>query len=475
MKSLPGRRIKTKKGESISAGIVINIIAVTILKCFAVFTSPYITEVLDTDNYGNMSAYNTWAGIVCTIAGLGSASTLVNFKFSYGNDDYDKYCWNSLKLSSLAHFVCLGVCALFWKPIKEIIELPYEVIPLIVFSAFCQYVVNYYSAYLINESRALRNVVFSLISTIGGFALSVVFVVSRIFSGHDVFISFILGYTFVNFVLSIYILVYFWRGGAGKFNLKYASFAIKIGIPIVFHLLSATVLGSSDRLMIKGMIGAGESGTYSYAYNFANILYGVWSAINAIWMPFYFQSMKCDDQDMIEKRRKNFDVLYCCLVIGFLMVYPEVYKGIANERYWVTLDIVPIVVVAFVFNHIYSFSQGYESFKQRTTFIATGTILTAIVNVILNCILIPRYANYGAAIATVLSYILLYVFHKISAKYIIKKYPLSSYNDLPFMFVCILAVVLSYILFDMISFRWSIAVVVGVFMVARIIKNRTIL
>ena len=124
---------------------------------------------------------------------------------------------------------------------------------------------------------------------------------------------------------------------------------------------------------------------------------------------------------------------------------------------------------------LYSFPVNFQFFYNRTLNIAIGTCLSALINIILNFILIPPYGMYGAAIATLIAYISLFAFHQIIARYVIGRPYHFGYKDywLALVFIAV-NVAMVYLLNDYWIVRWIAAAVVGFVLVARIIKNKKI-
>lgn len=468
-------QIKKKHRKSLSVGIVINIFAFTLLKGFAFFSSPYITRVLETSDYGNMSAYNIWRDVVCVVAGLGISSSLVIYKNKSNNRDYKKYCWNGLLVGLFSHTGVFVIAFLLRDYISKLLKLPNWLIPIIVVSAFCQFAASYFSTYLIIDNQALHNMILSLLITVGGFFTGVFLSHISFFENGLMYVAFILGYTIIDCLICVYIIIYFGILGHGFINSEFTLFSLRIGVPMIFHYLAGTVLVSSDRIMIKDMISDGESGLYAYSYNFANILYCVWSAINSIWGPYYMKYIRDKDVDNLIKKKKNFDVLFVCLYIGFVMVFEEVYKLIANDRYWDSISIVPIIALAFVFNHLYSFPQGHESFKEKTTYIALGTFGASAINVFLNLFFIPLWGMYGAALSTLISYLVFYLLHRFLATRIIGDYLLEKYSDRYIIYLSLITFGLYYVLKPYWIARWGIAFIAGFIILFNCKKNHSII
>ena len=68
---------------------------------------------------------------------------------------------------------------------------------------------------------------------------------------------------------------------------------------------------------------------------------------------------------------------------------------------------------------LYSFPVNYEFYHKKSIHIAIGTSVAAVINCILNYILIPKMGMAGAAVATLISYVMLWIFHHLVSKYFI--------------------------------------------------------
>ena len=74
------------------------------------------------------------------------------------------------------------------------------------------------------------------------------------------------------------------------------------------------------------------------------------------------------------------------------------------EMYWHGMGIIPIILAAYYFNGVITnFSAGFHILK-KTKYITVVMWSAAIVNVVLNIILIPLVGIYGAAWATFAAY-----------------------------------------------------------------------
>jgi O-antigen/teichoic acid export membrane protein len=82
-------------------------------------------------------------------------------------------------------------------------------------------------------------------------------------------------------------------------------------------------------------------------------------------------------------------------------------RTIIHPDFWIGLDIIPIILLAYLFNGIYiNFTAGIF-IEGKTKYIPYVTGAGALVNVVFNYLLIPAWGIMGAAYATLASYIVM--------------------------------------------------------------------
>lgn len=466
--------MKKELSKSISVGVAINILAFVLVKSMNIITAPVMTKILATEDYGIYSIFNTWSGIIGIVAGLGVLGSLTNFRVKANRDDYLKYCCNMLWIGIIGHLILFVISFLARGCIARLLKLPEVLIPIMVISAMSSYCVTFLSTFLVIDNMALYNAGISFFAVAGSFGLSLALI--RICNvTTDLYFPFIEGHLIIYLVISLGCVTFFAVKGKSRIRLDYAQYGLLIGVPLIFHSLAGSVLGSSDRIMLQQIDGLSVAGVYSFTYGFAGILSSIWQAINSIWTPFLFKYLKDGDEKSLYEKKRNFDFLYTMMTIGFILVYPEVFKLLANERYWGQIKIVPIIVIAFYANHLYSFPTNYETYKEKTKYVAIGSIGAAIVNIILNSILIPSMHEIGASVATAISYFALFVFHYFISKRIIGDYPLRNVIRVEYITSFGASIVALYVFFDLWWIRWVLAIVVGATLLKDVIKRKAIL
>ena len=154
------------------------------------------------------------------------------------------------------------------------------------------------------------------------------------------------------------------------------------------------------------------------------------------------------------------------------MVFPEIYKLIYPSSYSESINIMGIMVLSVFFTSIYSYAANYEFYHKKTIWLAVGTIVTGIINIILNISLIKSFGMSGAIIATCISYFLLFVVHEIIARFIIKEFPIKWHTYIYSILVMLAVVFIYYTFLNVWIVRWLIAVIAGVILIYRTVKYK---
>ncbi len=192
---------------------------------------------------------------------------------------------------------------------------------------------------------------------------------------------------------------------------KFVLNSLHVGGPMVPHQLSLYVLGTSDRILLDFFrIPTAQIGLYSQGYGLGSygslIINGVFQSLAR---PLQ-EGLRSDEYEKIVKTRKL--ILLVPLIIGLLLAIcalwlregylflfrkPELQSG---------YPIAIIVMCSYMFWSIYNFFTTTLSIQKQTKSIAAISIVAAVVNIVANIILIPRFGIWGAVIVTYFAYVI---------------------------------------------------------------------
>ena len=183
----------------------------------------------------------------------------------------------------------------------------------------------------------------------------------------------------------------------------------RFGLPLVPSGIALWVIDLSDRLFLVRMKGLHENGLYSVGVRISTALLLVLIALRAAWPAFAF-SIKDDDE---AKRTYGFVLTYvlylCCwLSLTVSLLAPWLVRLLATPKFYSASEVVPLLVfgaTAFIAFNVMSIGIGRAK-KTQFNWVVTGA--AAAVNIGLNFALIPPYGMIGAAISTLVAYLVMF-------------------------------------------------------------------
>jgi len=199
---------------------------------------------------------------------------------------------------------------------------------------------------------------------------------------------------------------------APKFDSKILRESLLFAFPIIFASLGSMILQMGDRYILKLLVNYKEVGLYDLGYRFSSLM-NVF-LIRSFSLYFLPQAYKVygekGDKRYYCKMLTYFVFVLCWVGLGISLFGKEIIKTFAlNPDYWPAYKIIPIVALAYVFSGAGVVVNVGMFLKKETKFIAYTTLAAAAINILLNFILIPHFAMFGAATATLLSFLFLFL------------------------------------------------------------------
>lgn len=468
--------MKVVIGKFISSGMII-IIGNFINQGIVFLSAPLFSRIMSPDDFGIFSSFLAFVQIIQIFFTLNIQSSLYNSKLDLNEQDNKIYLKNmTIFIIINSIIICFFILFVFRSLVLSIFKININCLYLGCFYTF------FYSIYLLITSYFISNrekkqctILVTIISFLYSFFnifLSLIFVLN--ISG-DKYIGRVYGMFLSTAILFPFIIYYIYKinhklKSNCKRLIKDIKYGLKITIPLIFHSLSSIVLSKMDQIMLLNTISAYSAGVFSYGNNFSHIFSTITQAFNSVYLPWYMEKKLKNEQHLIinsYRKYRNFIFYIFCI---FNLCIPEVIYISSSREYYSALNSIQIVCLGFFFNYMYFFIVNYETYYKKTSFIALGTVLSGIVNLILNALLIKPYQDVGAAFATMISYLCLLVFHIIIVKKNIKMY--LEYNIKEILLFCLLASIvctLTIILRDYIYIRYFLLLIL---MIYKIIEYR---
>ncbi|GAE89926.1 lipopolysaccharide biosynthesis protein [Acetivibrio straminisolvens] len=187
---------------------------------------------------------------------------------------------------------------------------------------------------------------------------------------------------------------------------------LKYSIPLVPSNLSWWVMGSSDRYIIRWILGSASNGIYAVAYKFPSVLSTIFVMFNNAWTDQALADLD-KSRESEEYASKVFQIYYR-ISFGFVFVLIPATKVIAqiilSQRYKMASVYIAFLYLGTIFQGFSSFfSVGYLH-QKKTGGTATTSIYGAIANIIVHIALIKFIGLFAAAFSTFVGFFIMWIF-----------------------------------------------------------------
>lgn len=184
---------------------------------------------------------------------------------------------------------------------------------------------------------------------------------------------------------------------------------LKFSAPLIPTYLLWWVTSASDRWFVIIMVGETENGIYSMAYKLPTLLMLVTTMFYQAWQ---MSSIEERNSRSLGKFYETVFGAYSSLLYiaaaGLIMLCKPltlILTGTAEgSRFQEAHIFTPILIIAMVFQCFCQFLSSVYTTKKRSVNSCATALVAAVVNIILNFLLIPQYGVWGAAIATASAY-----------------------------------------------------------------------
>lgn len=381
-----------------------------LIKGISFLTIPLYTRLMSTSDYGIYNTYVAYVGIITFIVCLGLDPTLKNAEIDYP-DKKNSFLSTVYCLTFLSFLICLLLVLIFGKWLCVLTDLEWGMLILLVLNAETAAIVNIYNIKLSLSFSSRSYLKISFFQTIMGVILSVALMLS-VYDGKRYW-GRIIGMLIPALIVAGYII---WKAVLSlpckmRFNAEMAKYSLKLGLPLIPHLLSQVLNSQFDRIMISTIVGYAQSGIYSFACNIAIIFQILYQSLDTVWSPWFFEKMKQKDYDGICSTSKKYMILVSFFAVGLMTISREFIMIFATEEYWSGMSLAPVLIFGFYFLFLYTLPAGVEYYTKNTKYIAVGSIVSAVINIVLNYFAIRIFGYKAAAYTTLISYIVLFLMH----------------------------------------------------------------
>lgn len=364
--------------------------------------------------YGNLSLFNSLVTLFFVIASMNLTSSFITRKRFDDDDDFSNIMSTVVTFLLIINVIFLILSYILLNNFTVIYSVPCNLILWSIIAAILTCYFDLLQRIFITDGNKMRYLLASIIYGILLIILS--FLILFIFNNTGIY-SIIYAKCLLLFCYSIYTIIYVKK--TYNTNFKIDILILKEGlifsIPLMLHSISGFILNYLDKFMINDIKNIIETAIYSFAYNLAMIMFVASLAVSKAFLPHFFQLLNEKNRDKINKyidkdltTLTTIFLLYVA-VVGFIYpLFPTAYKS--------SILIFLMLSYNYLIFYGYTVYSNYLYYYKKTIKIFISTLISSLVNVILNYFLINKYGYFGATLSTVLSFLLLLIIYYIFAK-----------------------------------------------------------
>lgn len=396
--------------KALKAG-VFYIIAQLLVRGLTFLTTPIYTRLLSTTQYGEIRVYESWLLIAAPIMSLCLWKSVDRAKYDV-KEKYNEYVGSVQSLSYLSILVFFVGCMLFREQVKRFCSMS----DLMFYMAFL-YIFTYTSILYMQrrEKQLMRyktSTLITMLTIVPATLLSIILIYWGRTQGRlDELVELrVLGFYTPQVIGGAIVAVLLWKQGKKIINLGYWKYALAFSLPLIPEAISIQIMNQADKIMIQYLIGMEYTGIFSLGTTVSFIIWILEDSARDAFLPWMYEKISVGETKDIEKPwtilMHGFGVISWFLVL----LAPEIVAILGSKDYRAAIYLIAPMVTGTLFRF---YSYGYtaiQNYYKKTSYVAFGTVMTMIINVILNYVCILKFGYQAAAYTTAISYFILLVF-----------------------------------------------------------------
>lgn len=366
---------------------------------------PLYTTLLTTEQYGLIDLLITYSGLITVVIGMQVHQAIFRFLISIRNDKKEiTRTISTILVFTGVVFVLYGVG---FALVFSFVTVEYS------WFIFLHVIASIYLQTLSGIARGLGD---NTHYAIGNFLSSTVIILLNV-----IFIGFLrlgvgwmlLAYSIGPVLGGIYLT---WKCKVVNYysykekDISKLKEILKYAIPLIPNELSWTVIHSSDRWIVSAILTYSANGLIAVASKFSTIYTTVFSVFNTSWTEQIILHYK--DDGGVEYVNEMFEKMvsfFACLAIGIISIMPFVFGLMVNKQFNSAYNLVPLYMIAVFFNAVIGLLSAVYLVNNETKQVAYSTMVAAIINLIVDIVLIKYVAVYAAPISSICGYMFISV------------------------------------------------------------------
>lgn len=377
---------------------------------------PLYTYVLSTKEYGIVDLVSSTALLLIPLFTINIQDAVI--RYSLDKDYYSRDIISAgIKVNIIGDIILIAVILLAKK--LRIINLESRYLLFLYLTFMLNALNNCITMYLKAANKVLIIVISGLINTGVTCILNILLLL--------VFKMGINGYLIAN-IAGILLATLFeifigkvYKGLSLTSNKTILKEMILYSAPLVANSIAWWVNSASDRYILVLFCGVAANGIYSVSYKIPTILATIQNIFYNAWSISAITEFDKEDKDgFIGNMYSAYSVLTLLICSGLIIINIPLAKILYSKDFFMAWKYVPFLLVGTTFNGLALFEGCIFTAVKQTKEVSKTTLIGALVNIVFNFIFIYFFGVIGAAISTMLGYMVTWIVRTIKLNGIVK-------------------------------------------------------